>query len=72
MQQHAEFSVSACRHRVMCGRAPTSRRIRGIRRALHARRSNGGYTEERQMNNIIYIVGFVVIVLFVLGFLGLR
>jgi len=24
------------------------------------------------MNNIIYIVGFVVIVLFVLGFLGLR
>jgi hypothetical protein len=57
---------------VMCGRAPTARRIRGIRRALHARRSNGGCTQEKQMNNIIYIVGFVVVVLFVLGFLGLR
>ena len=34
--------------------------------------SNGGCTEEKQMNNIIYIVGFVVVVLFVLGFLGLR
>lgn len=28
--------------------------------------------QEKPMNNIIYIVGFVVIVLFVLGFLGLR
>lgn len=56
----------------MCGNAPTSRRIRGIRRALHARRSNGGCTEEKPMNNIIYIVGFVVIVVAVLGFLGLR
>jgi len=37
-----------------------------------ARRSNGGCNEEKPMNNIIYIVGFVVIVLFVLGFLGLR
>jgi predicted small secreted protein len=55
----------------MCGRAPTPPRIRGIR-ALHTRRSNGGCTEEKPMNNIIYIVGFVVIVLFVLGFLGLR
>jgi len=29
-------------------------------------------TEERHMNRIIYIVGFVVIVIFVLGFFGLR
>ncbi len=29
-------------------------------------------TEEEQMNRIIYIVGLVVIVLFVLGFFGLR
>ena len=29
-------------------------------------------TEERHMNRIIYIVGFVVIVIFVLGFLGFR
>ena len=27
---------------------------------------------EKQMNNIIYIVGLIVIVLFILGFLGLR
>jgi len=57
---------------VVCGSAPTSRRIRGIRRASHARRTHGGCTEEKPMNNIVYIVGFVVIVLFVLGFLGLR
>jgi hypothetical protein len=29
-------------------------------------------TEDTSMNNIIYIVGLVVIVLLVLGFLGLR
>jgi hypothetical protein len=30
------------------------------------------YREEKLMNQIIYIVGAVVIVLFILGFLGLR
>jgi hypothetical protein len=28
--------------------------------------------EENYMNNIIYIVGLIVIVLFILGFFGLR
>lgn len=56
----------------MCARAPTTRRIRGIRGGFHARLSNGGCPQEKQMNNIVYIVGFVVIVLFVLGFVGLR
>ena len=31
-----------------------------------------GFVKEMLMNRIIYIVGFVVIVIFVLGFLGLR
>jgi hypothetical protein len=31
-----------------------------------------GLAKEMLMNRIIYIVGFVVIVIFVLGFLGLR
>ena len=31
-----------------------------------------GPAEVKTMNNIIYIVGFVVIVIFILGFLGLR
>jgi len=34
----------------------------------------GGVTdlEENHMNNIIYIVGLIVIVLFILGYFGLR
>lgn len=32
----------------------------------------GHATDEMPMNQIIYIVGLVVIVLFVLGYLGLR
>ena len=31
-----------------------------------------GFAKEMHMNRIIYIVGFVVIVIFILGFLGLR
>lgn len=31
-----------------------------------------GHTEEKLMNQIIYIVGAIVIVLFILGFFGLR
>ena len=31
-----------------------------------------GFTKELHMNRLIYIVGFVVIVIFVLGFLGFR
>jgi hypothetical protein len=31
-----------------------------------------GFAKEMHMNRIVYIVGFVVIVIFVLGFLGLR
>jgi len=31
-----------------------------------------GFAKEMHMNRIIYIVGFVVIVIFLLGFLGLR
>ncbi|HEY5283289.1 MAG TPA: hypothetical protein VIM14_10910 [Polyangia bacterium] len=31
-----------------------------------------GFAKEMPVNRIIYIVGFVVIVIFVLGFLGLR
>ena len=31
-----------------------------------------GFAKETHMNRIIYIVGFVVIVLAILGFLGLR
>jgi len=31
-----------------------------------------GFAKEMHMNRIVYIVGFVVIVIFVLGFFGLR
>ena len=31
-----------------------------------------GFAKEMHMNQIVYIVGFVVIVIFVLGFLGFR
>jgi hypothetical protein len=32
----------------------------------------GGPRKERAMNNIFYIIGVVVVVLFVLGYLGFR
>jgi hypothetical protein len=39
----------------------------------HSSRFPGrGFAKEIHMNRIVYIVGFVVIVIFVLGFLGLR
>ena len=31
-----------------------------------------GFAKEMHMNRVVYIVGFVVIVIFVLGFFGLR
>jgi hypothetical protein len=31
-----------------------------------------GFAKEMHMNRIVYIVGFVVIVIFLLGFFGLR
>lgn len=36
------------------------------------RTSCGSVQEEASMNSIIYIVGLVVVVLFILSFLGLR
>ena len=39
----------------------------------HLSRYTGqGFVKEMHMNRIVYIVGFVVIVIFVLGFFGLR
>jgi hypothetical protein len=35
-------------------------------------RAEGGPRKERAMNNIFYIIGVVVVVLFVLGYLGFR
>jgi len=37
-----------------------------------SRYSGQGFAKEMHMNRIVYIVGFVVIVIFVLGFFGLR
>jgi hypothetical protein len=35
-------------------------------------RAEGGPRKERAMNNVFYIIGVVVVVLFVLGYLGFR
>jgi hypothetical protein len=35
-------------------------------------RAEGGPRKERCMNNVFYIIGVVVVVLFVLGYLGFR
>jgi hypothetical protein len=43
-----------------------------VNRLRHAIRHLDNPREGNLMNSIIYIVGLVVIVLFVLGFLGLR
>jgi hypothetical protein len=40
--------------------------------AGHRARDNADTSEERTVNSIIYLVGLVVIVLFILSFLGLR
>ena len=40
--------------------------------SLLSRFPEQGITKEMHMNNIVYIVGFIVIVAFVLSFLGFR
>jgi uncharacterized phage infection (PIP) family protein YhgE len=50
------------------GRAYHGRRITGFRKSI----AGPVHTEEKLMNQIIYIVGAIVIVLVILGFLGLR
>ena len=65
------------RHSVaLCGAAPT-RHETAYTVVSESAGSGGsiaepGHTEEKLMNQIIYIVGAIVIVLFILGFFGLR
>ena len=40
--------------------------------SAHGTRANGDTSGEGDVNSIIYLVGLVVIVLFILSFLGLR